>query len=122
MTVGHGLAYLLLVTMIAGGGEASETGTRPPRLIRLALLANISLIGGAALSGASHLHNAGPLGRLVFGAYLSAVMAHFVIDAGLWRMRDPLARRFLSAHLSHLMPAPLPGQPVMRLPIDRQPI
>jgi len=41
----------------------------------------------------------------VFGGYLGTVMAHFVIDAGLWRMRDPLARRFVSACLPYLVPA-----------------
>jgi len=62
-------------------------------------------------------------------------MAHFVIDAGLRRMRDPLARRFISAHLPYLVPAAAPAPALasaptsaadpaglMRLPIDRQPI
>jgi len=72
----------------------------------------------------------------VFGGYLGAVMAHFVIDAGLWRMRDPLARRFVSAHLPYLVPAPLAAPPaagpaappaadavvLTPPPMDRQPI
>lgn len=41
-------------------------------------------------------------GRTLFGAYLGFVMAHFVVDAGLWRMRDLLARAFLTAHLPFL--------------------
>jgi hypothetical protein len=51
-------------------------------------------------------------------------MAHFVIDAGLWRMRDPLARNFLAAHLPYLVPgrpvvpAPAP-KPAMVPPTDR---
>jgi hypothetical protein len=126
MTIGHGAQYLLLVTLIAGGSAASVPG-RLSRPVRLALLANIAFIGGAALSAASHLHNAGHLGRLAFGAYLGVVMAHFVIDAGLWRMRDPLARRFLTTHLPYLMPErPNQNAPreirVLRSPIDRQPI
>ena len=74
------------------------------RLTRLALLANIALAGGAVLSAASHLHSAGPAGRLLFGAYLGAVMAHFVIDAGLWRLREQFPRRFLATHLPYLLP------------------
>ncbi len=128
MTIAHGAQYLLLVTLIAGG-SADQAPARPSKLsrpVRLALLANISFIGGAALSAASHLHSAGELGRLAFGAYLGIVMAHFVIDAGLWRMRDPLARRFLRTHLPYLVPAtPNPDAlretRVVRLPIDRQP-
>jgi hypothetical protein len=104
MTIAHGAQYLLLVTLIAGGsaGRARRKLSRPTSL---ALLANISFIGGAALSAASHLHSASQLGRIAFGAYLGVVMAHFVIDAGLWRMRDPLARRFLSMHLPYLIPS-----------------
>jgi hypothetical protein len=105
MTIAHGLQYLLLVTLIAGGDQAPAAGSRLSRVVRLALLANIAFIGGAALGGASHLHDAGPAGRLIFGAYLGVVMAHFVIDAGLWRMRDPLARNFLITHLPYLVPA-----------------
>ncbi len=69
MTVAHGLQYLLLVSLIAGGRAPAGTsaGARP-------------------------------------SAYLGVVMAHFVIDGGLWRMRDPLARRFVSAHLPFLAP------------------
>jgi hypothetical protein len=104
MTIAHGAQYLVLVTLIAGGG-AGQTPSRLSRLTSLALLANISFIGGAALSAASHLHNASQLGRVAFGAYLGVVMAHFVIDAGLWRMRDPLTRRFLSTHLPYLVPS-----------------
>ncbi len=105
LTIAHGLQYLLLVTLIAGGDQVSAAGSALSRVVRLALLANVAFVGGAALSGASHLHDAGPAGRLIFGAYLGVVMAHFVIDAGLWRMRDPLARNFLITHLPYLVPA-----------------
>jgi hypothetical protein len=101
MTVAHGLQYLLLISLVAGGSPA-----RPSRPARLALLANIALIGGALLSTASHLHNSAQLGRLLFGAYLGVVMAHFVIDAGIWRMRDPLARKFVTQSLPFLTPPP----------------
>ncbi len=99
LTVAHGLQYLLLVGLVAAGPA------RPGLILRLLALANIALIGGAALSAASHLHDAAAPGRILFGAYLGVVMAHFVIDAGLWRMRDPLARAFLITHLPFLRPA-----------------
>lgn len=96
LTIAHGVQYLLLVSVVAAGP------VRPGRTLRFLALANIALIGGAALSAASHLHDAAAPGRLPFGAYLGVVMAHFVLDAGLWRMRDPLARTFLTAHLAFL--------------------
>lgn len=98
MTIAHGLQYLLLVGLVAGG-----TAT-PGRLVRLGMLANVALIGGAALSWSSHLHDASQATRPLFGAYLGVVMAHFVVDAGLWRMRDPPARRFLAGQLPYLVP------------------
>lgn len=102
MTVAHGLQYLLLISLIAGGDGGSS------RLARIALLANVALIGGALLSAASHLHNSAAFGRLIFGAYLGLVMAHFVIDAGIWRLRDPLARKFVTESLPFLLPTRAP--------------
>jgi hypothetical protein len=101
MTIAHGLQYLLLVGMVGAGMERGLT-----RLTAVALCANIALIGGALLSGASHLHSSGIGLRLIYGVYLGLVMAHFVVDAGLWRLRDPATRSFLSARLPYLVPAP----------------
>jgi hypothetical protein len=97
MTVAHGMQYLLLVGLVAAGSSA--------RPVRLAALCNVALLGGVALEKASHLHGAAPAERLLFGAYLGAVMAHFVIDAGLWRLRDPFPRAFLAAHVPSLVPS-----------------
>ena len=94
MTAAHGMQYLLLVGMVAAGSDG--------RLVRLAVLCNVALLGGAALERASHLHDAAPAERLLFGAYLGAVMAHFVIDAGLWRLRDPFPRAFLARRVGWL--------------------
>ena len=99
MTIAHGLQYLLLLGLVAAGNPRS-----PGRALRLAALGNVALAGGLALSAASHLHGAGPAGRLAFGTYLGAVMAHFVIDAGLWRLRDPFPRAFLAARAPGLLP------------------
>jgi hypothetical protein len=71
------------------------------------------------LSAASHLHGSSPAGRLLFGAYLGVVMAHFVVDAGFWRMRDPFPRSFMARRLPFLAPAPL-GEGAQ--PMDRPPI
>ena len=100
MTIAHGLQYLLLVSLVAKGGPG-EAG----RVLRLAVLGNVALIGGAVLAVTSHLHSGDPAVRLVFGAYLGAVMAHFVVDAGLWRLRDPFPRAFLARRVPYLMRA-----------------
>ena len=99
MTLAHGFQYLLLVGLVAAG---NRRGT--PRWLRLAVFANVALVGGALLSGASHLHGFPPVIRLFFGAYLGVVTAHFVIDAGFWRMRDPFPRAFMARHVPGLAP------------------
>ena len=116
MTVAHGFQYLLLVGLVAAG-----TGRDTARGLRIALLCNVALVGGALLSGASHLHGSGCIGRSVFGAYLGVVMTHFVIDAGLWRMRDAFPRAFLSSHVPYLL-APTGRCPQLIPPIHRLPI
>lgn len=99
MTIAHGLQYLLLVGMVAAGGSRGKR-----RLVRVATFGNLALIGGAALNVASHLHTGGATARLVFGASLGLAMAHFVVDAGLWRLRDPVPRRLVSTYLPYLLP------------------
>ncbi|WP_037605260.1 hypothetical protein [Streptacidiphilus rugosus] len=99
LTMAHGLQYLLMMGMVAGGGA----GARMPRFISLALLLNIALLLGLVLNLASHLHDGGPAERSLYGAYLGAVMAHFVVDAGLWRLRDEFPRGFLRERLPYLL-------------------
>jgi hypothetical protein len=93
------------------GSPYAAAGNRqlPGRAIRLAVACNIALIGGLALSAASHLHGAAFAGRLAFGAYLGLVMAHFVIDASLWRLRDPFPRAFVASRVPGLLPARIPA-------------
>jgi len=82
-----------------GAGGAGRAG-------QLAMLANIALAGGAVLSVASDQLTAGPALRLLFGIFAGAVMAHFVVDAGLWRLRADFPRAFLRARLPYLLSAP----------------
>ena len=99
MTITHGLQYLSLVGMLASAGERGAA-----RWASLALFFNIALMGGDALSVASQLHSSAPVGRALYGAYLGVSMAHFVIDAGIWRLRDAFPRGFISSRLPFLVP------------------
>jgi hypothetical protein len=98
MTIAHGMQYLLLVSLVGAG-------PRVGRALRLAVLCNVALFGGTVLAAAAHLHSGGTAVRLVFGAYLGMVMAHFVVDAGLWRLRDPFPQAFLARRVPYLMRA-----------------
>jgi hypothetical protein len=102
LVVAHGGQYLVIVGLIASARRQDRV-----RVISLGLLLNIALIGGLALNAAAHLHSGQLADRAVYGAYLGAVMAHFVVDAGLWRLRDTFPRTFLTSAVPYLLsPAP----------------
>jgi hypothetical protein len=110
MTIAHGFQYLLLVALVAAGRPAP----RGRHLLAVGVLVAVALWGGALLGAASHLHSGTPALRLAFGAYLGVVMAHFVVDAGLWRLREPFPRQFLSEHLRFWS---RPDRPPLRPPL-----
>jgi hypothetical protein len=114
LTIAHGFQYLMLVGLVAAG-------TRRRARDEVAVLAVAALAGGAALSALSHTHASASGLRVLFGLYLGVVATHFVVDAGLWRLRDPDVRAFLSARLPALVPCG-PSSCIGRLPIDRRPI
>ncbi|WP_460790299.1 hypothetical protein [Nocardioides maradonensis] len=99
LTIAHGLQYLLLLGMLAGAPVESATGPR----LGVLVLVNIALVGGLLLNQASHLHTAHGPARALYGAYLGLVMAHFVVDTGLWRLRDEFPRAFLTRRLPYLL-------------------
>jgi hypothetical protein len=85
---------------------AAARGAGRSPAVSLLVLLNLALVLGLALNRASHLHNSPGLGRAVFGAFLGLSLAHFVVDAGLWRLRDEFPRRFLTERLPYLLVAP----------------
>lgn len=97
LVVAHGFQYLLLTGLVAAGSD------RRKRLGGLAALGAFAILGGAILSVLSHLHGAGQSLRLLYGAYLGLLASHFVVDAGMWRLRDPFVRSFLSQRVGFLV-------------------
>jgi hypothetical protein len=76
---------------------------RAPASVGLLVLLNVALALGVTLNWASHMHSGTWLPRAVFGTYLGLVSAHFLIDAGLWRLRDEFPRTFLTDRLPFLL-------------------
>jgi hypothetical protein len=101
MTIAHGLQYLLLVAMVATGPRG-----RRASVTRLTALLTAALVGAAMLNVASHLHSGGGIDRAIYGAYLGVIMTHFVVDAGIWRLRDPFPREFLASRAPGLLSNP----------------
>jgi hypothetical protein len=99
LTMAHGFQYLMILGLVAGARRPS----RRSAAVSLAVLVNLALLGGLLLNVASHLHGSDAWGRSLYGAALGAVMAHFVIDAGLWRLRDAFPRNFLSERVPYLI-------------------
>lgn len=98
MTIAHGLQYLVLVGLVASGPAAG-----PHRWARLVVLVNVAIAGGLALDVLSDFHDQSGATRALFGVFLGVTAAHFVVDAGLWRLRDPSSRRFVEGALPDLV-------------------
>jgi hypothetical protein len=98
VVLAHGFQYLLIVGLVAAGQR------RLSPALQLGVLLNVALFGGIALNLASHLHDGSWVARTAYGAYLGLVMTHFVVDAGLWRLRDEFPRSFLRNAVPYLLP------------------
>ena len=104
LTIAHGAQYLLLMGHLAwGGGTGGGSTGGVSRVLQIAVLVNIVLIGGTMLEVASHADASAGVVRSIYGAYLGIVMSHFVVDAGLWRLRDAFPRRFLAGRVPYLL-------------------
>lgn len=87
----HGLQYLVFMSYVANDG--GRDGARPGFAT---LVASIFTLGVLLSVGGDHAllkeMNWLPLQGLVLGV----TMAHFVVDAGIWRLRDEFPRRYMS--------------------------
>ena len=85
--IAHGLQYLVFMAVVAG--------KRRP-LASLALMAAIGGAGAVLLNAGIMAPDAGlPGGNALYGAFIGTVMAHFVLDAGIWRLREPFQRGYM---------------------------
>jgi hypothetical protein len=102
LVIVHGCQYLILVACFAGHASTSEQRWR-----RLAIFTNMSVLGGVLLRLMSHgdLRSSGP-SRFVFGLFIGITMAHFVFDAGFWRLSIPTSRALVSKNLPWLVMQP----------------
>jgi hypothetical protein len=98
LTIAHGLQYLVLVGLVAIG-----PATRRHRWAGLVTLVNAAIVGGLILGALSDTHHDPGVVRGMFGVFLGLTAAHFVVDAGLWRLRDPSSRKFVQGALPDLL-------------------
>lgn len=103
----HGLQYFVFMGFVATRQTAagrSEPAVRRPGLP--AIIAIVFTLGVVlALTGDARLvieRNVVPL----YGLALGLTMAHFVIDAGIWRLRDDFPRRYVGAAMPFMARPP----------------
>lgn len=86
--LGHGLQYLVFMTYVGA--------SRPRPLLALGTLIGLGICGGFLLT---YMTNAGSepgaLFKFIFGMAVGTVMSHFVIDAGVWKLRHPFQRGYV---------------------------
>lgn len=105
--IAHGLQYIIFMTIVSLGAQTQD-GIRAARyrnalkLVMLMLLLGLLFYNVDAFRGFEFVKTSALFVRgvdFLFGAVLGATMAHFVIDAGAWRLsrvqqREYMAKRF----------------------------
>jgi hypothetical protein len=83
--IAHGLQYLVFMGTVSG----SKRRSLRPVLVMLAIATG----GGLALNYAAE--TPGPFGPALKGLFVGSVMAHFLVDAGIWRLREAFQRSYM---------------------------
>lgn len=90
--IAHGLQYLVFMGVVA-------MKRRP--LVSLAVMAAIGASGAVLLNAGIMAPDTGlARGNALYGAFIGTVMAHFVLDAGIWRLREPFQRGYMRSRFS----------------------
>jgi hypothetical protein len=85
----HGLQYVVFMGFVSAGRQVNLRS-----LIKLGVIA---LCGGLFLDQLWSTPNLldKPFGTAIYGALLGVTLSHFVIDAGVWRLREPFQRGYM---------------------------
>jgi hypothetical protein len=108
-SVAHSLQYLFVMTIIAfNTRQAERSDGFDPALITAVVFFGIVLFGGAIITIRGEFGDvAGAiglpvLGRFVTGAMFGLVVAHFIVDAHAWRLRNAPQREFVMSRMPFL--------------------
>jgi hypothetical protein len=88
-TLAHGLQYFVFMSFVSAGKERT--------MISFVKLCVIAACGGILLDHAAEASTwlAQPYAGAVYGLFIGLVMTHFVLDAGIWRLREPFQRGYM---------------------------
>jgi hypothetical protein len=111
--IAHGLQYIIFMTIVSvgaqtqdGAGEARRKGALT--LLMLMLLLGLLFYNVETLRGFEFVRSSALFVRgfdFLFGAVLGATMAHFVIDAGAWRLSMASQREYMSKRFGFILGA-----------------
>jgi len=108
-SVAHSFQYLFFMAVVAFNTRTEQRENIDPKLIIALVFFGIMIVGGAIITiredfGAlvQALTGIQLAGRLVVGAMFGLVIAHFVIDAHAWRLRDKPQREFVMDRMRFL--------------------
>jgi hypothetical protein len=87
--IAHGLQYVVFMGVVSVGKRAPSAS--------LVMLASLATVGAMALNAAIQAPDllGSSYGFAVYGAFVGIVMSHFVLDAGIWRLREPFQRGYM---------------------------
>jgi hypothetical protein len=116
--IAHGLQYIVFMGIVSLGAERSERaqgGAAPGArygnalvLVGLMVLLGLLFYNADAVRGYGFVKADAVLARLsdfLFGAVLGATMAHFVIDAGAWRLSRLPQREYMTKRFGFILGA-----------------
>lgn len=85
----HGLQYLVFMGFVSMGKKNA--------ILSLLVLLMVATLGYLVLIRAMNARAwlDFPYSYAVYGAFLGVVMTHFVLDAGIWRLREPFQRSYM---------------------------
>jgi hypothetical protein len=85
----HGLQYVVFMGIVS-------VRRRAP-IASLMTLLGLSVLGALLLNDAVAAPDLAdlPYGLAIYGVFVGIVMSHFVLDAGIWRLREPFQRGYM---------------------------
>jgi hypothetical protein len=100
----HGLQYYVFMYFVAASHRRHQNDNRIVLMISAAIagITVLTLFGDRTIWG--------NISGFVFGIYLSIVMSHFVIDAGIWKVRGNFQRSYMKTAFPFIFkPRPMPA-------------
>jgi len=102
----HGMQYYVFMYFMG-----SNQTLLSRNIIRLMILVGACVLVGGALTQMRYAGVWGSYKNGIFGACLGFVMVHFVIDAGVWRLKEPFQRGYIQNSFAFLFTPPSEKDP-----------